>query len=271
MILTILIFAALVVVSRKYNSADVDMINACDAILGQVRPRKAAFLAQRPRYTDQFLDEFAEMILRALEICGGNNVKELKRATKKVKELKREALNNLGDFKTFLESDFKENMDRCREILSELGLSSSLKEARNSQAALLETLFSFRQGMTADIRAEVEAAGMAPLLIDVLMAAGEIFKAANTAQEVLKGGRPELTQTDIKFLNKVYNIGTALANDGQRIYKDDAAVLGAFSFSSYVTTSKKKREEEAESEEDENELPPSEPQTDGTGNETDPV
>ena len=270
MIAILIFMAALVVVSRKYTAADIDILSACSSVLEQVRLRKAIFQVERPRYTDVFLDEFAEMLVKAKEICGGDNVKELRKATREVMRLKTQALSDLLDFRTFLKSDFKENLVRYKEILVELGFHLHYRDARKNQNRLIQMLYAIQQGLTAELRTEIEAAGMNPLLIDRLLEAAQILDKANTLQEVLKKGRPELTQTDIIFLNKVYGIGTSLADDGQRIFKDNTAVFSIFNFNDYVKVSRRKREEEAEAEEENNELPDTGSETDDPETDTTP-
>jgi hypothetical protein len=223
-------------VIRAFKDKDEDMLTGCAVIIEQANNHKTFLISKRSAWADPFFAGIKTIIDDAfLNILGIDNAKERRQATQTLNGIQKIALKDIAEFKVQLDVDFSSNKIRLKEIHTELGFSAYLKKAQQrDQEALVSLLYTFKQNMTIDLKAEITAAGTDAPIITAISAYAQTLKDANITQETFKGSAKELTQEGIIALNAIYNKVIGIAKIAYKFYKDDKAIRDEFSYSKTI-------------------------------------
>ncbi len=220
-------------VKRIYKSKDVNMLSACAAIIIQAIKHQTFLVSKRPKWAAPFLTNLETRIQAAFSnILGIDNAKEMRNATQMLLTIQKKALLDLAEFKVQLEADFKNNKNRLREILINLGFIQHYKQMqRQDQQAMVDLLFQFKQNMNVILQTEITDAGTPAILITAITGYADGLKNANITQETLKGSRKEISQASVAELNAIYSEVINVAKISANFFKNDKAIQSQFSYS----------------------------------------
>lgn len=182
---------------RIYSASDADMLTAAATIVENAIEKKDFLVSKRPAWADPFFPDLKARIEKAVtEILGTSNVTELRRRTLAVNGLRQKAAQKLSELKVQVKADFREDVSRSDQILTETGLMSGgnfVKFYKLNHQDFSKLLQQVKTGLTPEVRAEIEGKGTSAALIDELIENADAFFAANTAQETRKGVSKALT------------------------------------------------------------------------------
>ncbi len=210
------------------------MLTATSTIIGHAIDNKVFLIGKRATWADPFFDNVKVRIDKAFsDYLGVDNAKEMRLATIFIKQLQKEALPLLAEFKIQIVSDFK-NPERA-EILNRLGFTQHLKSAQQKdQEGLIELLFKFKTNMDAALQTDIVARGMDVNTITKIIGYAQQIKDSNISQEALKGGRKEISAAGVNEFNSIYDQVIGVAKISAKFLKDDKPKAAGFSYSKAV-------------------------------------
>ena len=221
---------------KAFNYSAFDTLTVCETIVEQCIIDKTEIVKKRPGWADSYFPDLLTKIQDAynkhLHI---DNAKELKDATKALNSIKEPAKNDLSSFNVQLKNDFKDNKTRLNEIKNTLGFTAYYSKASTGvQSAILNLLYQFKNNMTDELAAEINAKGIDPLLIPNLKGYADTLKAANVTQESAKKNRPKISDASIVALNEIYNTVISICEICRNIFKKDPVKSDMYSFTKTV-------------------------------------
>jgi hypothetical protein len=220
------------------------MLMAAKTILQSMQANLGELSTARSNWTEAYLSELIRKIDDAIETFLGLDKKHpLRQATELLSEIMKPALRDLSFLKTQVEVDFKE---RATEILKTLGMDKNLKNMK--QEALIEALYSFRKGMTDQLKSEITGKGANPVLIENLIGYASQLQEANINQESLKSTTKEVSKEGIDTFNAIYDEVIGISKIAAKYYEADKLKKEQFTFSKVVKrmgTATPKKEEKA--------------------------
>jgi hypothetical protein len=221
---------------RAYKGKDVEMLTACDTIIGHAIENKTFLISKRANWADPFFPNIQTRIDTAFsDFLGIDNAKEMREATAVVTGIQKNALKDLAEFKVQIVEDFKSNKKRRDEILNRLGFNAHLKPAqKNDQEALIELLLQFKKNMTTPLQTEITNAGTSAALITAIIGYADVLKNSNISQETFKGSRKTISATAVTEFNAIYNAVISIARISFKFYKGDKAMQDKFSYKKTV-------------------------------------
>ncbi len=221
---------------RIYGGKDVNMLAACAVIMSQAIKHQLFLIQKRPKWAAPFLDDVEARIKSAFSnILGIDNAKEMREATQMLLNIQQKALLDLAEFKVQLETDFKNNKNRLREILINLGFIQHYKQVqKKDQQACVDLLFQFKQNMSAALQTEISNAGTPALLITAITGYADQLKDSNIMQEAAKGNRKEISQASVAELNAIYSEVIGIAKISSNFFKNDKAIQSQFSYAGII-------------------------------------
>lgn len=118
------------------------------------------------------------------------------------------------------------------EILKTLGINKNLHNI--DQEGLIEVLYSFKKGMTDQLKTEMTQKGTNPVLIDNIIGYATQLQQANLSQEGLKSSTREVSQEAVDTFNNVYTEVSGICKIASKVYHDDPVKKDQFTFSKVV-------------------------------------
>jgi hypothetical protein len=233
--------------NRNYTYKDVDMLMASKTIAESFRANIAELSAIRTVWTEQYANDLAARIDKAIGNCLGIDAKkELRGATAALVSIQAPARRDVSFFKTQVEEDFKKDPARRDEILNTLGFTKYLRGVQNAnQESLIQLLQAFKLNMTDALRNEITTRGMNPSLISNIIGYTESFSQANVAQEALKGSTKEITRDVSDTFSAIYDEIIAICKIASVYYQFEPLKKEQFTFAKVITNlggAKKKSE-----------------------------
>lgn len=215
---------------RIYTYKDVVMLMAAKTLLQTMRAHLDELGQVRTNWTEAYITELILKIDTAIENFLGLDKKQpLREATDLLNQLMNPALRDLSLIKTQVEVDFKKN---ATEILKTLGLNKKL--ALLGQEELIETLFSFKKGMTPKLKTEMTAKGTNPVLIDKILGYTTRLEQANISQETLKSSTQDVSEELVVTFNSIYTEVIGIGKIASKYYINDPLKKDKFTFSKIV-------------------------------------
>lgn len=224
---------------RNYTYKDVAMLMAAKTILESMKSNLVELSMVRTKWTVAYVTALILKIDTAIEDFLGLDKKQpLRNATDLLNQIKIPALRDLGFVKTQIEVDFNHE---AAEILKTLGLTKDIHKI--DQEGLIELLYSFKKGMTDELKTTITGKGTNPALIDAITGYATQLQQANLAQEGMKTSTQEVSQEAVDTFNSIYNEVIGIGKIASKFYKDDLLKKDQFTFSKVVkkmgTASKK--------------------------------
>lgn len=217
---------------RKYTGKDVDMLVACSTIIENAIANKTFLQSKRSNWTDDFFTNLQNNINKALEEhLGIDSAKSLREATQTLLSIQKQALKDLAEVKVQIAEDFKKEPIKQKEILTQLGFTTYLKEAqKGDQEALVQLLYKFKTNLTDELKNEIVSKGTAESILTQTTTYADTLKNADITQETFKGTRKEITETAIKAFNEIYDDVISIAKIASNFYKEEPVKKDLFSF-----------------------------------------
>lgn len=223
--------------TKNYKHASKDMLIASKTIAHSFQDNIQELSLVRTNWTEEYAVSVVNKIDDTFEeFLGGDNLKEQRNATAKLHSIEQPATQLLSFLKVQIEVDFGHE---AKEILKQLGYSSNLSNLKNeSQEVLTQTLYSFKKGMTPDLKQRIVDKGTNPDLIDKLIGFATVFNEANVSQELKKSASKEFTSEAISAFNAVYDEIIGICKIASRYYQYDELKKELFTFSKVIAKMK---------------------------------
>jgi hypothetical protein len=219
-------------IKRAYRGSNADMLTVCSTLMENAEAHKNPLIAKRKNWADPFFPTVRARIDSAFpNILGVDSAKNLREKTAQVNTIMKNANSDLSLFKVQLETDFRGNKARLKEIMTQLGIAQHNTAAKKgNQGEMLALLYKFKTNMTPELQSEISEAGTDSELITSIIGYADAFSASNVSQESLKGGRKELTMENLTELNAIYNQVIGIARIARSIFKDSYPIRDQFSY-----------------------------------------
>ena len=235
----------------NYNCATVDMLLATLIIVKSFREDIDVFQAMRTIWNPEFADTLENRADDALtNLVGVDHQIKLKKATKRVTDVKDNAKIDLHNFKVHVIHDF--GREEAEGILDQLGYNRFYKDVQqNDQESLMSMLNNFKNVMNDGLKEKIVAVGLNPGYIDKISGYAEEFQEANVEQEKLKSYWNEPSQEANRKYRSIYGEIIRICKIGAMIFKDDPEKRDRYIFSKVVarvSSQRKAREEEPDAE-----------------------
>lgn len=215
---------------RNYSYKDVVMLMTSKTIVQSLQNYRSELSLVRTNWTEAYVTELKGKINSAIEDFLGLDKKQpLREATSLLNEIKTPALRDLGFIKTQIEVDFGPN---AAEILRTLGLTRDIHIM--SQEELIQLLYSFKKGMTEQLKTTLTEKGANPGLIDGIVGYATQLEAANLGQEGLKASTREISQEAVDTFNSIYTEVSGICKIASKFYQNDRLKKDQFTFSKVV-------------------------------------
>lgn len=235
----------------NYHCATVDMLLATLIIVKFFRDDIDVFEAMRSIWNPEFADTLDNRADDALtNLVGVDHQIKLKKATKRMTDVKDNAKTDLYNFKVHVTHDF--SREETAEILDQLGYNRYYKDVQqNDQESLMSMLNNFKNVMNAGMKEKFVAVGINPEYIDRISGYAEEFQQANVAQEKLKNYWNVPSQEANREYRSIYGEIIRICKIGAAVFKDDPEKRDRYIFSKVlakVTSQRNAREEEPDAE-----------------------
>lgn len=219
--------------ARIYSYKDVDMLLASKTVVKSLENGLAELSVARSSWTPEFVTALTDSIDNAIDnFLGLDKKKELRNATAQLTALQGPALRDLSFIKTQIEVDFG---DDAGDMLKALGFNNNLRDAqRGDQEALIQLLYSFKKGMTEELKTQITAKGTNPTLIDRITGYAEQINQANVTQETLKETTKAISEEAVKIFNEIYNEVIGICKIAHSFYQYEPLKRDQFAFSQVV-------------------------------------
>ena len=190
--------------TRKYNFKDVDMLLASKTITQSLADNLTDLSMARTTWTSEYVTGLATKIDDAIEnYLGLDKKKELRDATLQLSMLQTPAMRDLSFMKTQIQVDFGKG---AIEILKKLGFDKNLRAVqKGDQEALIQLLYTFKKGLTDELRTQITEKGTNPALIDRIVGYADQLKDANVSQETLKETTKVVSEEAVNVFNEIYD------------------------------------------------------------------
>lgn len=215
---------------RNYSYKDVVMLMTSKTIAESLQNYRSELSLVRTNWTEAYVTELKGKITTAIEdFLGLDKKQSLREATRLLNEIKTPALRNLGFIKSQIEVDFGPN---AAEILRTLGLTSDIHIM--GQEELIQLLYSFKRGMTEQLKTSLTEKGTNPALIDGIVGYATQLEAANLGQEGLKASTREISQEAVDTFNSIYAEVSGICKIASKYYQNEPLKKDQFTFSKVV-------------------------------------
>jgi hypothetical protein len=187
----------------------------------------------RSNWSETYVSELSTKIDDAIEnYLGLDKKKELRDATGKLATIQVPALRDLSFLKTQLEVDFG---NEAKEIKKKLGYDKNLRNVqKGDQEALIQLLYTFKKGMTGDLKTSIVNKGTNVALIDRIIGYADQLKEANVTQETLKETSKEVSGEAVNIFNGIYDEIIGICKIAANYYQYDELKKDQFTFSKVV-------------------------------------
>ncbi|MBS3915388.1 MAG: hypothetical protein KG003_12915 [Bacteroidetes bacterium] len=189
------------------------------------KTKQGFFSEDKSRFDEfdtDFRDPFAENWLTAIAECEAelqdvSIVSQMTNLTEGVAEKMEQCRTAYQELKFFVEKAFPNN----KPVWNEFGY-AKYDSARQSQAQMVQFMQEAHT-VARKYKDQLTAKNYPEGKIELLLTLKQELDAANTQQEMFKGGRPTLTQTRITKLNTAWEITVKVCRAGKIIFIDDKA------------------------------------------------
>ena len=221
------------IISRNYNYKDVDMLLASKTVIKNLSQNLGELSMARSNWTQSYVDELEAKTDDAIEnYLGLDKKKELREATVKVTSIQAPALRDLSFLKTQIEVDFSKN---AKILLKKLGYDKKHRHAhKGDQEALIQLLYSFKNGMNDKLKEDLVSKGTNPELIDRIIGYAGQLKEANISQETLKETTKTISGDALNLFNEIYNEVIGICKIASSFYQYDSIKKDQFTFRKVV-------------------------------------
>ncbi len=187
----------------------------------------------RSNWSETYVSELSTKIDDAIEnYLGLDKKKELRDATGKLATIQVPALRDLSFLKTQLEVDFG---NEAKEIKKKLGYDKNLRNVqKGDQETLIQLLYTFKKGMTGDLKTSIVNKGTNVALIDRIIGYADQLKEANVTQETLKETSKEVSGEAVNIFNGIYDEIIGICKIAANYYQYDELKKDQFTFSKVV-------------------------------------
>jgi len=187
----------------------------------------------RSNWTEAYATELAGRIDDTFDnYLGLDKQKELRQATLFLSNIQNPAIKNLSFLKTQIEVDFK---DEANEILNILGYSAKWQTVQQGdQEGLIEMLYTFKKGMTEELKTQITEKGTNPTLIETIISYAAEMQQANITQESLKQTSQQLTEEGQLAFNAIYSEVIGICKIASKYFQDNPLKKEQFTFSRVV-------------------------------------
>lgn len=236
----------MVLISKKYSCKDVTMLLATKLIALNFKDYIAELSVVNNKWTTDYADDLFVRIDNIIKKHLGVDAKvDLRKSTSSLNSLIVKVCKDLADFKLLLETLFKNDVVRKREIINDLGFKHYYKDVLNKkQEAVINLLYAFKTNMTDDLRAELNAKGVQNNLVDSLVANADIVEAANDEQENCKFLSKEISFNKRVLFNSLYDEVIIICRLASSYYKNLPVKKAMFTFSKVAKHIVKKQKSE---------------------------
>ena len=220
--------------TRNYNFKDVDMLLASKTISQSLSENLSDLSMARTTWTSDYVNGLATKIDDAIEnYLGLDKKKELRDASSKLAALQNPAMRDLSFIKTQIDVDFGNG---AKEILKKLGFEKNLRSVqKGDQEALIQLLYTFKKGMTDELRTQITEKGTNPALIDRIIEYADQLKDANVSQETLKETTKKVSEEAVKAFNEIYDELVGICKIASNFYQYEPLKKEQFTFSKVVS------------------------------------
>lgn len=197
----------------------------------------------KSNWTTDYADD---LVLRIDDIIeqqlGVNSLMKLRKATSNLDALVSSANKELTFFKRLIESSYKEDVVRKKEILNDLGFIKNHRFAsQKKQEALIYLLYTFKTNFNEVLRAELKSKGFYDSIIDNIIEKAKLIEEANNVQENNKLYSKEITFNKRKVYNELYNEIMSICVLAASHFRNLPAKKTMFTFSKIVKQMSKKQ------------------------------
>ena len=220
--------------TRKYNYKDVDMLLASQTITQRLSENLTDLSVVRITWTSDYVTELSTKIDDAIEnYLGLDKKKEPRDASSKLASLQSPAMRDLLFIKTQIDVDFN---TEAAEILKKLGFDKNLRSVqKGDQEALIQLLYSFKKGMTDELKAQITEKGTNPELIERIIGYADQIKEANISQETLKETTKNISGEAVGIFNDIYDEIVGICKIAANYYQYEPLKKELFTFSKVVS------------------------------------
>ncbi|MCX6352886.1 MAG: hypothetical protein NTX03_13660 [Bacteroidetes bacterium] len=221
-------------IKRLYPSSDVDMLTTCDVIIDHAILKEGELIVRRPNWVAPYFVNIKTRIANAM----ATNLGHTPKSGQKQKTL---ALvgkyGELEEMITSLHLDIDDLLDDVVDLalqtraFDELGFTAHYKGVKDgNQQAMVDFLFTFKNGLTPTLRTDLMAKHVSAALLDGVQGQAVDFSTLNVQQEGLKQSSKEVTDADIAIFNGIYKDVIKICKLAQDLYKRDRAKSDEFSY-----------------------------------------
>ncbi|MCT4646938.1 MAG: hypothetical protein N4A74_18255 [Carboxylicivirga sp.] len=219
--------------NRNYNYSDVHMLIAGKTIAGSLRANLQELSAINTTWTLEYVDGLENKFDFGFDkYLGLDSKKDLREATRKLIELQNPTQRNLSIVKTKIEVDFK---PQAKEWFKILGYEKYYRKVlRGGQEALIQMLFTFRDGMTESIKNQLVTKGLPVNVINELIDNANLVMEADAEQEKLKEVSRQVSAEAVGYFNELYEEISGVCKIAANFYMNDPLKKKLFTFSRIV-------------------------------------
>ncbi|MBL4561925.1 MAG: hypothetical protein JKX79_13170, partial [Labilibaculum sp.] len=134
--------------------------------------------------------------------------------------------------KTQVDVDFGAD---SKEILKTLGFEKGIRSIqKGDQEALIQLLYSFKKGMTDQLKQQITEKGTNPVLIERIITYANQLNEANVTQETLKETTKAISEEAVNAFNEVYTEIMGICKIASAFYQYEPLKKEQFTFSKAV-------------------------------------
>lgn len=220
-------------INRSYNFKDVDMLLASKTIVETLKLNLSDLSMARSTWTEEFATQLATKIDAAIEkFLGLDKKKELRDTTANLASIQTPAMRDLSFIKTQIEVDFGKD---AKQIIKTLGFDKNLRSVqKGDQEALILLLYSFKKGLTSNLKTQIIEKGTNPVLLDRIIAYADQMKQVNVSQETLKETTKTLSADALSVFNDIYTEIIGICKIASSFYQYDTLKKRQFSFTQVI-------------------------------------
>lgn len=219
-------------VTRKFRGSDSAMLISISALATAAIQHKTFLATERATWAGTFLDDLLADINTTISTnLGVDNAIQLRAKTDLVEAARIVSYGHLTRINNQIDRDFRPDPSRRDELYKILGYKDHWSSTRKkNQEKSIELMFTFKQNLTPEIKAELVAKGISATRIDGVVAQAQTLLNANITQEVAKKLVPTLNEATIKAYNEIYARAMDVAIISRQLFAGQAAIQDQFSY-----------------------------------------
>lgn len=224
---------------RNYTCKDVELLIASQMVLSNFQTQLPRLCHIRKNWTRQYASELEIRINKTIDrFLGLDNQNELSRATSVLLSMQQPALQALSFLKTQVDLRFSQGPLNPLELLGFTRYWAAAQKGRRN--AFVGLLYSFKNGLSSQLRDQLLAKGIAPALLDSITDYATQLELANIKPSTYRTGRATITNELIAKLNWIYREVSEICRIVSGYYKNDRLNSEKFTFQKLVKNTAKK-------------------------------